>query len=487
MSGTGDTPRDYGHGVGALHGNHHRAQQHFEFVAVSGPSRGSQQKKRQIPKIVRTQVMRDYVQKRDGQIVNHDGKQVARHGVAKPSDLKGRFRLNASVRDTAQETNTEIGAMSLSQNSEIALPDNCRATVSTSPVTILGVSFDPFDAYELRLSPESMRLIHHYYYGCSMSLAAYNIGGSECLTCARTNPALFHSILYVVSLFYNLTENPKDKSGSLFHAIEAFRAINDQLEKGTFADTTIAAVALLATKESLDGDFEGSIAHMNGLQTMVERRGGIRHMQGQGKAAQWYVNTKLPHRLNSPSILIFPTERSDLCYSSMWGLPPRFLPWSTTTAYVERPPEHGRVLIDPRHAFGAGEPVISVINFLRHVSRTIHEKKDVDLRRLNLSQELYDVEYQLQAVKTDTASPTRPPEIMPLSVALHLYLYLVIRNIPIQTRLISALAKRVRAALETQATFWVWSNSSEFGEALVRGEDGAVASYLHGHGHGFRI
>lgn len=87
------------------------------------------------------------------------------------------------------------------------------------------------------------------YYGCSMSLAAYNIGGSECLTCARTDPALFHSILYVVSLVYNLTENPKDKSGSLFHSIEAFRAINDQLEKGTFANTTIAAVALLATKE----------------------------------------------------------------------------------------------------------------------------------------------------------------------------------------------------------------------------------------------
>lgn len=193
---------------------------------------------------------------------------------------------------------------------------------------------------------------------------------------------------------------------------------------------------------------------MNGLQTMVERRGGIRHMPGQGKAVQWYVNTKFPHCLNFPSILSFPTQRSDLCYSSMWGLPPRFLPCSTTTAYVERSPEHGRVLIDPGHAFGTEEPVISVINFLRHTSRTIHEKKDVDVRRLNLSQELYDVEYQLQAVKTDTASPTRPPEIMPLSVALHLYLYLVIRNIPIQTRLISALAKRLRAALETQATFW---------------------------------
>lgn len=108
--------------------------------------------------------MRDYVQKRDGQIVNHDGQQVAGNSVIKPSDLKGRFRLNVSVRETAQETNTETDATSLSHNSAIALPDNCRATVSPSPVTILGVSFDPFDAYELRLSPESMRLIHHCEY-----------------------------------------------------------------------------------------------------------------------------------------------------------------------------------------------------------------------------------------------------------------------------------------------------------------------------------
>ncbi|KAK8912220.1 hypothetical protein VCV18_012644 [Metarhizium anisopliae] len=156
--------------------------------------------------------MRDYVQKRDGQIVHHGGKHVAGNSVVKPSDLKGRFRLNVSVRETAQETSTEADATSLSQNSAIALPDTCSVSISTSPVTVLGVSFDPFDAYELRLGPESMRLIHH---------------------------------------FYNLTENPKDKSGSLFHSIEAFRAINDQLEKGTFADTTIAAVALLATKEVL--------------------------------------------------------------------------------------------------------------------------------------------------------------------------------------------------------------------------------------------
>lgn len=105
-----------------MHDDHRSAQQHFEFVPVSSPSSGSQPKKRQIPNIVRIQAMRDYVRKRDQQIANHGIEPVTGKNQAKLSDLKGRFRLNASAREGDASTAIE----SLSLNPSPDLPDNYR-------------------------------------------------------------------------------------------------------------------------------------------------------------------------------------------------------------------------------------------------------------------------------------------------------------------------------------------------------------------------
>lgn len=66
---------------------------------------------------------------------------------------------------------------------------------------------------------------------------------------AKTDPALLHSILYLVALHHDLKTGVSDSSECLYHGKEAFRLINQRLQDGVFCDMTIAAVAMLVTKE----------------------------------------------------------------------------------------------------------------------------------------------------------------------------------------------------------------------------------------------
>ena len=66
---------------------------------------------------------------------------------------------------------------------------------------------------------------------------------------ARTDQALLHSLLYLVALHHDLKLGVTDSSESLYHGGEAFRMINQRLQDGIFSDMTVAAVAMLVTKE----------------------------------------------------------------------------------------------------------------------------------------------------------------------------------------------------------------------------------------------
>lgn len=68
---------------------------------------------------------------------------------------------------------------------------------------------------------------------------------------AKTDPAILHSILYLVSLHLNYAVGMTDSPESLYHGGEAFKLINQRIQQGVFSDTTIAAVAMLVTKEVL--------------------------------------------------------------------------------------------------------------------------------------------------------------------------------------------------------------------------------------------
>lgn len=70
----------------------------------------------------------------------------------------------------------------------------------------------------------------------------------------KIDPALFHSILYLVALHRDIWYGLVDSPICLYHGSEAFRIINDRLQKSVvFDDATIAAVAMLVNKEVSSG------------------------------------------------------------------------------------------------------------------------------------------------------------------------------------------------------------------------------------------
>lgn len=131
-----------------------------------------------------------------------------------------------------------------------------------------------------------------------MNSVAVNAEGNF-LFYVKTDPALFHSILYLVALHYDLRYGQQDSPSSLYHGGEAFRIINERLAdpNSVFSDQTIGAVAMLVTKEAsqsrtssserqlnteqnLNGRYKLSRFHMQGLQMMVRMRGGIQSLKG---------------------------------------------------------------------------------------------------------------------------------------------------------------------------------------------------------------
>jgi hypothetical protein len=67
---------------------------------------------------------------------------------------------------------------------------------------------------------------------------------------ARADPAMLHSVLYLVALHRDLKYRISGPRDGLHHGAEAFRIINERLQANeSFSDMTIAAVAMLANKE----------------------------------------------------------------------------------------------------------------------------------------------------------------------------------------------------------------------------------------------
>jgi hypothetical protein len=84
----------------------------------------------------------------------------------------------------------------------------------------------------------------------SMNSVAINAEG-DFFGHAKTDPALLHAILYLVALHYDLKYGISDSPECLYHGGEAFRMINRRLgsKDAEFSDMTIAAVAMLVTRE----------------------------------------------------------------------------------------------------------------------------------------------------------------------------------------------------------------------------------------------
>ncbi|KAL7813331.1 hypothetical protein V8C26DRAFT_405590 [Trichoderma gracile] len=415
----------------------------LEFVTVSlAKEKGG----RHISKVVRTQVMRDYFWKRRN-LQNPD--QIPPDQPTNPSQYKGRFRLNAQPnkskpkpmsRKTKGRDRASNDAAGRAQKGRIVMPRGPVTDPSiydpdgffaSTPVGLLGGSLDPFDSFALKLKPESLKLIYYYKQSYSRDFLDLNIGGGYCLFDAREHRALFHSILYLVALDFNLRRGFTDDIGCLYHSSEAFRLINEKIRNDIIEDATIAAVALVAAKENLGGMFDVSNMHMQGLKYMVDKRGGIANVQGIHRGVVTWA---------------------DFCNSTVWSCPPQF-PYTPTSPTIE----NSLRLSDPlelaessslQRLFHAEEELNFVVQYLSKISAA----KDANAH-MNEANSVYDVEYRLHLLQARVTSTGYSSQyVAPLCVALSIYLYLAIRELPAKAQLIRLLIDRLQTSIKVNST-----------------------------------
>jgi hypothetical protein len=92
---------------------------------------------------------------------------------------------------------------------------------------------------------------------CPPDLTTYNMNSvainteGDFFSYVKIDPALFHSILYMVALHYDLRNGVQDSAVCLYHGGEAIRTVNERLAdvNGVFSDQTLGAVAMLVNKE----------------------------------------------------------------------------------------------------------------------------------------------------------------------------------------------------------------------------------------------
>jgi hypothetical protein len=123
-------------------------------------------------------------------------------------------------------------------------------------------------------------------------------------------------------------------------------------------------------------------------------------------------------------------------------------------------------LLRASHLFGSQSPIINIIQLLRKLSSDLDRHKLSVANRLNASNNIYNLEYELLLLNKSRPEDPEPSssafyfEAMPLQLAAHLFLWLAIREIPQTSELMYTLVQRLQRSLELKITVW-WTSSLE--------------------------
>lgn len=161
----------------------------------------------------------------------------------------------------------------------------------------------------------------------------------------------------------------------------------------------------------------------------------------------------------------------DFCYSVAWDTQPRFprmapitpilMPLATYNPTPINMPENQ---LKPSHLFGGSSPMVSIINTLRTLSNDLDPANKSIFNPLGAADSIYNLEYDISLLNT-LASPDPDPnrcpwswEAIPLKIAVHLYLWLVVRELPPTSELLYTVVLRLKDSLEGQLPGWWTSN-----------------------------
>jgi hypothetical protein len=157
-------------------------------------------------------------------------------------------------------------------------------------------------------------------------------------------------------------------------------------------------------------------------------------------------------------------NRSDFCFANVWNCQPRFprLDSTLSTTITEFDPDP----LTPENIFGFDSPIIPIFQMLRTLSHELDPLYAASTDRLRASNMIYETEYSLLKLNREKVEDLEPTsciysfEAIPLKTAAHLFLYLVIREIPHTSQLLFRLVERLQEAMEIQLGGW-WDATDE--------------------------
>jgi hypothetical protein len=191
---------------------------------------------------------------------------------------------------------------------------------------------------------------------------------------------------------------------------------------------------------------------------MVHQRGGIENVESMHRnVVTWSVHTAKLY----PSFIMLILFRADLCYSNIWDCKPSFplLPLKLTGTETELPTGMRSMTLSPAITFGSQSLITSIFRSLRRLSIAFCPEYDARLDGTSMSNQVYSVEYDLLTLQNTNLETLDSSEYLSsnsvlMNVAAYIYLYLILRELPIRSKLFLTLFQRLRDSLEMQDEKW---------------------------------
>jgi len=120
-------------------------------------------------------------------------------------------------------------------------------------------------------------------------------GGKDDLFCfadLNMHPALIHSMLFTAQAFRDTTLGYTLNNTAQFHLAKSLRYLQQSLDdkRESTSYPTLIVVTSLASAALMLGDLESAQKHMNGLQRILELRGGL-HSLGKGSMLEHKIQS----------------------------------------------------------------------------------------------------------------------------------------------------------------------------------------------------
>ncbi|KAK2741069.1 hypothetical protein FQN55_008473 [Onygenales sp. PD_40] len=196
--------------------------------------------------------------------------------------------VSSSRRGVSSQPDSSSGRDDPPDNEDEVMLDILREFGTSDPkVTPGSGSVDPFNSYPLALNKSDQSLIHHFVTTYPMMM--YKMGDAQqnnpirgiFCTLALQDPVPFQAMLAIASKHLAGVEGQHESVQSLTHKMRALRLLNERLQSdvGDECDGTIYAAATMAVIEKWSKDPTIERMHIQGIQQLVRRRGGMRAMR----------------------------------------------------------------------------------------------------------------------------------------------------------------------------------------------------------------